>query len=118
MIHEYKERKVKIKILEKKLVDLNNNAQSKESQIEKLHSSWLPKLNDLVGLLSMNFKKFLMTFGCNGVIEFQSGVTRVNIVYLIWLTIIVLNPRMFIYSMISNLMGFQLKCNFAMMILH
>lgn len=118
MIQEYKERKSKIKDLEKKLNDLNNNAQSKESQIEKLYSSWLPKIKDLVSLLSMNFQKFLTTFGCNGVIEFQCGATRVNIVYLIWLTMIVLNSCVFIYSMISNLMDCQLKCNFAMMILH
>lgn len=79
MINEYKQRKLKIKELEKKLEDLNTDAQSKEEQIERLHSKWFPKLQELVSLLTTNFEKFLESFGCNGLVELDIGVTRVNI---------------------------------------
>lgn len=81
MIKEYKQRKLKIKNLESKLEDLNSNSQSKEVLIEKLYSEWFPKIKDLVSLLSTNFQKFIRSFGCNGIIELDIGVTRVNIVY-------------------------------------
>lgn len=81
MIKEYKERKLKIKDLESKLEALNTNAQSKENSIEKLHSEWFPRIKELSNLLSTNFQKFIRLFGCNGMIELDVGVTRVNIVY-------------------------------------
>lgn len=76
LIKEYKERKMKIKNLEKKLENLNLNAQTKENEIEKLHSEWLPKIQALTTLLSANFQKFLKSFGCSGIIELDIGVTR------------------------------------------
>jgi len=76
LIKEYKERKIKIKNLEKKLESLNQNAQTKEYEIDRLHSEWLPKIQELTGLLSENFHKFLQSFGCNGIIELNIGVTR------------------------------------------
>lgn len=66
--------------MEKKLEDLNNNAQNKESQIEIIYSEWFPKLQELAGSLCTNFQKFLKMFGCNGIIELEVGETRVNIV--------------------------------------
>jgi hypothetical protein len=65
--------------LEKKLESLNQNAQTKEYEIDRLHSEWLPKIQELTGLLSENFHKFLKSFGCSGIIELDIGVTRVNI---------------------------------------
>lgn len=76
--------------------NLNNNAQTKEYEIERLHSEWLPKIQELTTLLSVNFQKFLMSFGCSGMIELDVGVTRVNILYLLFLLAIIiindLNP--------------------------
>lgn len=80
MINEYKQRKIKIKELESKLVALNTSSQSKEVVIEKIYSEWFPKIKELSNLLSTNFQKFIHSFGCNGVIELDIGVTRVNIV--------------------------------------
>ncbi|XP_026817249.1 structural maintenance of chromosomes protein 5 [Rhopalosiphum maidis] len=76
LIKEYKERKIKIKNLEKKLESLNQNAQTKEYEIDRLHSEWLPKIQELTGLLSENFHKFLKSFGCSGIIELDIGITR------------------------------------------
>lgn len=76
LIKEYKERKIKIKNLEKKLETLNLSAETKASEIEKLYSEWLPKIQELTCLLSVNFQKFLKSFGCMGVIELDIGVTR------------------------------------------
>ncbi|XP_022172006.1 structural maintenance of chromosomes protein 5 isoform X2 [Myzus persicae] len=76
LIKEYKERKIKIKNLENKLESLNLNAQTKENEIERLHSEWLPKIQELTNLLSVNFQKFLKSFGCSGIIELDIGVTR------------------------------------------
>lgn len=86
LIKEYKERKLRIKDLEKKLENLNNETQNKESQIESLHSVWLPKLQEFSGLLSKNFQKFLNRFGCTGVIDLDMGLTRVKII--VWLLIL------------------------------
>lgn len=104
MIKEYRERKIKIKNLEKKLEDLNLNAQTKEQEIERLHCEWLQKIQELTVLLSTNFQKFLTSFGCSGIIELDIGVTRVNILYLLlfFLTIII----------IYDLNRFNLKCWF------
>ncbi|VVC40914.1 Hypothetical protein CINCED_3A020659 [Cinara cedri] len=76
IIQEYKNRKLNIKNMQKQMEDLNNNAQSKETEIETLQSEWLPKLKALVNLLSKNFSTFLTSFGCDGVIELDTGVTR------------------------------------------
>ncbi|KAL4131729.1 hypothetical protein QTP88_009002 [Uroleucon formosanum] len=76
LIKEYRERKIKIKNLEKKLEDLNLNAQTKEQEIERLHCEWLQKIQELTVLLSTNFQKFLTSFGCSGIIELDIGVTR------------------------------------------
>ncbi|XP_016657266.1 structural maintenance of chromosomes protein 5 [Acyrthosiphon pisum] len=76
LIKEYKERKIKIKNLEKKLENLNLNAQTKEHEIERLHSEWLPKIQELTALLCNNFQKFLSSFGCSGLIDLDIGVTR------------------------------------------
>lgn len=81
MINEYKQRKLKIKDLETQLEDLNTNSQSKEVLIEKLFLEWFPQIKELSDLLSSNFQKFIRSFGCNGIIELDVGVTRVNIVY-------------------------------------
>lgn len=67
-----------MKKLEKKLECLNKDSQSKEKEIERIHSNWLPKLQELVGSLSSNFSTFFSSFGCQGVIELDVGVTRVN----------------------------------------
>ncbi|XP_050443520.1 structural maintenance of chromosomes protein 5 [Adelges cooleyi] len=76
LIKEYRERKTKIKELEKRLKNLNADAQSQEQQIETLNTVWFPKLQQFVGLLNSTFQQFLVTFGCNGVIELDVGVTR------------------------------------------
>jgi len=65
--------------LENKLESLNLNAQTKEQEIERLHSEWLSKIQELTNMLSINFHKFLKSFGCSGIIELDIGVTRVNI---------------------------------------
>lgn len=108
MIKEYKERKIKIKNLENKLESLNLNAQTKENEIERLHSEWLPKIQELTNLLSVNFQKFLKSFGCSGIIELDIGVTRVNILCLLFLLAVIiiydLNPNNF--STISKHMGY------------
>lgn len=62
---------------------LNEGVQSKEELIESLHSEWFPKLKELTDLLNLNFVKFLNYFGCDGLIELDIGVTRVNIYLLI-----------------------------------
>jgi len=61
------------------LETLNLSAETKASEIEKLYSEWLPKIQELTCLLSVNFQKFLKSFGCMGIIELDIGVTRVNI---------------------------------------
>lgn len=61
--------------------DLIANAQSKGDLIEKLHSEWFPQIKELSSSLSTNFQKFISSFGCNGIIELDIGVTRVSIVY-------------------------------------
>lgn len=80
LIKEYNGRKLRIKELKTKLENLDNEAQNKESKIESLHSVWLPNLQEFCGLLSKNFQKFLMRFGCTGVIDLDTGLTRVNII--------------------------------------
>lgn len=79
LIQEYKERKLNIRNLEIQLENLNNHTQSKEKEIETLLSEWLPKLKALVSLLNTNFSRFLTSFGCDGLIELDTGVTRVII---------------------------------------
>ncbi|XP_025193514.1 structural maintenance of chromosomes protein 5 [Melanaphis sacchari] len=76
LITEYKERKIKIKNLEKTLENLNQSAHTKEYEIERLYSEWFPKIQELKNLLCVNFQKFLLSFGCSGVIELDVGVTR------------------------------------------
>lgn len=87
---------------------LNLNAQNKELEIERLYSEWLPKIQELTLLLSSNFQKFLKSFGCSGLIELDIGVTRVNILCMLFLLAIILiydfNPNN--YSMISKHMGY------------
>lgn len=80
-MEQYKQRKINIINMEAQLENLNNYTQTKESEIEKLLSEWLPKLKNLVGLLNTNFSRFLTSFGCDGLIELDTGVTRVNIGY-------------------------------------
>lgn len=70
---------MKIKDLENKLKIVNNNVQSAEEQIENLHVRWFSELKNLVDLLNTNFSKFLNTFGCNGLIELDTGLLRVNV---------------------------------------
>ncbi|XP_050058944.1 structural maintenance of chromosomes protein 5 [Aphis gossypii] len=76
LIKEYKERKIKIKNLEKKLETLNLSAETKAYEIDKLYTEWFPKIQELTYLLSVNFQKFLTSFGCKGIIELDIGVTR------------------------------------------
>jgi len=79
------------------LESLNLNAQTKEHEIERLHSEWLPQIQELTLSLCDNFRKFLTTFGCSGIIELDIGVTRVNILYLLFFLAIIitynLNPN-------------------------
>lgn len=77
---EYNDRKVKIKDLESKLTNLSNDVGKKEKKIELIHSNWFPKIQELCKELSNNFQKYLLSFGCNGIIELNIGCTRVNIV--------------------------------------
>lgn len=64
--------------MENKLKCLNYNAQNQESEIENIYADWFPKLQELTNLLSLNFQKFLELFGCNGTIDLDIGLTRVN----------------------------------------
>jgi len=80
------------------LENLNLNAQTKEHEIERLHSEWLPKIQELTALLCNNFQKFLSSFGCSGLIDLDIGVTRVNILYQLFFWAIIIN-----YDLHSNL---------------
>lgn len=69
---------MKIKDMENNLKSLSYDAQKQESEIEDLYTDWFPKLQDLIELLCTNFQKFLEMFGCNGIIDMNTGLTRVN----------------------------------------
>lgn len=82
---------MELKDMEDKFDDLYNYIEFKKNEVERIHHTLFPSVQELCSVLNTNFQRFLASYDCNGLVELHVSKSKVNIVYqLVSLSIIII----------------------------